>query len=433
MLIRFRFRNFKSFKDEATIDFVASKITEYSEHLITAGKEKCLPVVAVYGANASGKSTVYQAFEYMSEYVINSFKFGGDEDSKKTSDFEYMKPPAFLFESASSKQESLFEVTYTEPNDNSFKLYNYGFTVNSQGITKEWLNRKSKTAKEYKHVFYRNIDSKLDFSGLPVKYQDNLKISLEKEVLISSLGAKLKIPKLKSIRDWFLQNEFADFGDPAESFFLSRMLPSDFVKSKTVQDDIVKFFSSFDNSIKGFNIEKIASTDSEKKEEHYTIDAMHSMIDSEKTASIPLRLESDGTLKMFALYPRLQSVLEQGSVLFVDELNARLHPLLVKNFIQTFLSPESNPNQAQLVFTTHDTWQLATDMLRRDEIWFTQKDSDGVSKLYSLANCEDENGNKIRKDESYEKNYLAGKYEAVPQIVNFDIRLSKKKVGEIDD
>ncbi len=145
------------------------------------------------------------------------------------------------------------------------------------------------------------------------------------------------------------------------------------------------------------------------------------MIDSDETASIPLHLESDGTLKMFALYPVLQEVLERGSVLFIDELNARLHPLLVKNFIHTFLTAELNPHRAQLVFTTHDTWQLSTDILRRDEIYFTQKDKQGISHLYSLADCIDEDGVKIRKDENFEKNYLNGKYKGIPVIDSFQV------------
>jgi AAA15 family ATPase/GTPase len=132
-------------------------------------------------------------------------------------------------------------------------------------------------------------------------------------------------------------------------------------------------------------------------------------------------MESAGTLKMFALYPELQEVLQNGSVYFIDELNARLHPLLVRNFILIFLNPEVNVNHAQLIFTTHDTWQLSNQLLRRDEIWFTEKDTDGVSTLYSLADFINEDGTKIRKDESYEKNYLLGKYGAIPTLKTIDI------------
>lgn len=420
MLTRFVFQNFKSFKDSAVLDLSPTKITEFSEHVMQAGGVKGLPVIAIYGANASGKSNVYQAFDYMTDYVIDSFKFGGDDDTKERSEFNYMKPTPFLFSSENQKQESLFEVFFTDAKSETAKSFNYGFAINSLGVKKEWLKSKSKTAREYKTIFYRNTeDATLDLSGLAEKYRQNIEISLEREVLISSLGAKLKIPKLKDIRDWFINNEFADFGDPVESLFLSRMLPAGFIEDKTVQNDVVKFFSTFDNSIKGFKVDKIQPNDSEDKDDYYTIDAIHSMLDSDEIIQIPLRYESDGTLKMFALYPRLQTVLEQGSVLFIDELNARLHPLLVCNFIQIFLNPDSNPNKAQLVFTTHDTWQLASDYLRRDEIWFTMKDENGISTLYSLADCVDTEGTKIRKDESFEKNYLQGKYGAIPSIKKF--------------
>ena len=113
-------------------------------------------------------------------------------------------------------------------------------------------------------------------------------------------------------------------------------------------------------------------------------------------------------------------MLKNVGVFFVDELNAILHPLLVRNFILTFLNPEVNVNHAQLIFTTHDTWQLSNQLLRRDEIWFTEKDDMGLSSLYSLADFIDEDGSRIRKDESYEKNYLLGKYGAIPSLKTID-------------
>ena len=183
---------------------------------------------------------------------------------------------------------------------------------------------------------------------------------------------------------------------------------------------MVEYFASFDEHIKDFRIEKVPH-DGETKEDTYKINALHKMIDSDGMAEIPLGMESAGTLKMFALYPELQEVLEKGSVFFIDELNARLHPLLVRNFVLTFLNPEINTNHAQLVFTTHDTWQLSNQLLRRDEIWFVEKDERGVSTLYSLADFVDEAGSRIRKDESYEKNYLIGKYGAIPTLKSIDI------------
>lgn len=411
MLIQFNFKNFRSFREEVTLDLSATKMTEFSERVVTIGSEKILPVAAIYGANASGKSNIYSAFEYMAEYVVDSFKYGDEEEK-----FEEYRPTPFLFDSTSADAESSFEVYFTIPGDKNERTYNYGFCVDQEGVTEEWLNSKAKTARKYSTVFYRgNSDNELDLSGLPKNSRDNIKIALEKQVLIASLGAKLKISKCKAIRDWFLINEFADFGDPVTNFFLSRRLPRGFVDDKNVQQKVVEYFASFDEHIKDFRVEKVPS-DGESKEEKYKINALHKKIDSDEMAEIPLGAESAGTLKMFALYPELQEVLEKGSVFFIDELNARLHPLLVRNFLLIFLNPNININHAQLVFTTHDTWQLSNQLLRRDEIWFVEKDDRGVSTLYSLADFVDEDGARIRKDESYEKNYLIGKYGAIPTL-----------------
>jgi len=139
---------------------------------------------------------------------------------------------------------------------------------------------------------------------------------------------------------------------------------------------------------------------------------------SNEHVQIPLSEESAGTLKMFSLYTQLREVMNNGGVYVIDELNSRLHPLLSRNFILTFLDKSKNKKNAQLIFTTHDTWLLESPLLRRDEIWFTEKDSEGVSSLYSLSDFRDPDGTSIRKDESFEKNYLLGKYGAIPDLGN---------------
>ncbi len=416
MLIQFRFKNFKSFRDDTILDLSATKITEHSNRIISAGYEKLLPAAAIFGANASGKSNVIEAFRYMMTYVLESFSYGGDPDDKKNKSRKLKYTP-FLFDGTSRDAESSFEVYFMDTEERGFKSYNYGFTLNQDGVMEEWLNSKAKTAREYKQVFYRNGDE-LDLSGLPSKSQELIRISLNREALIVSLGAKLKITKLKSIRDWFYNINFANFGNPYENVFLSSLIPEGFTEDKTVQNKVVAYFSSFDPSIVGFHVEVMKGENEESQ--NVKIDAIHRMVDG-GTASIPLQEESDGTLKMFALYPVLQDTLDNGGVLIVDELNARLHPLLVRSFLITFLNPEINQKHAQLVFTTHDSWQLSNNLLRRDEIWFTEKDNSGVSALYSLADFVDEEGIKIRKDESYEKNYLLGKYGAIPALKNFDM------------
>ena len=419
MLLQFNFKNYKSFRDDTTLDLTATKISEFNNHVISVANEHVLPVAAIFGANASGKSNVQEAFRYMATYVIHSLNYGGDESSAKKKKSEFFKPTPFLFDTTSKTAESLFEVYFMDSEENGAKTYNYGFTVNTTGVCEEWLNYKSKSSRgAYRKIFYRNGD-KYDFSGLPTKSQDNLKIALEKETLVVSLGAKLKIAKLKFVRDWFLNNDFADFGKPIENYFLSRLIPEGFAESKDVQKKVVDYFAAFDPSIIGFNVETYKVDNDE--DEHLKIDAIHRMNDSDQTVSIPLQHESAGTLKMFALYPMLQDVLSNGGVLFIDELNARLHPLLVRTFIITFLDLNINAKHAQLIFTSHDSWQLNGSMLRRDEIWFTEKDSSGVSNLYSLADFVDEDGVKIRKDENYEKNYLLGKYGAIPTLKHLDM------------
>lgn len=417
MLIQFRYKNFKSFRDDTILDFSATKITEHSDRVVQLGNEKILPTAAIFGANASGKSNVIQAFRFMTTYVIDSFAFGGEGDDKK-SKTKKLKQTPFLFDKDSRDAESSFEVYFISSEEAGCKSYNYGFTLDQTGIVEEWLNAKSKTARSYKTVFYRNRDE-LDLSGLPAKSQELIRMTLEPETLIVSLGAKLKISKLKCIRDWFYNTNFTNFGNPIENVFLSSLIPDGFADDKDVQKKVVDYFATFDSSIVGFNVEVIKSDDEDSR--HIKIDALHEVIGSDEFASIPLEEESDGTLKMFALYPALQDTLESGGVLFVDELNARLHPLLVRGFLITFLNPETNPNHAQLVFTTHDSWQLSNNLLRRDEIWFTEKEQSGVSTLYSLADFVDEDGSKIRKDESYEKNYLLGKYGAIPTLKYFDM------------
>ena len=417
MLIQFNFKNFKSFRDEASLDLTATKITEHEGHVAEAANDKLLKVAAIYGANASGKSNVYDAFEYMTYYVDESFKFGDEEERRRKTGDSYLKVTPFLFDENSRDEETTFEVFYVDNSEDTGKTYQYGFSLKKDEVVEEWLYSKAKTARnKYRTIFYRKKGEELEMNGFSKNHVENIKASLNRESLIVSLGSKLRIAKLKKVRDWFLSNEIVNFGDPAENFFLSRVLPEGFVDRKEVQDNVVEYFASFDEAIRDFNVEELTQEDEKDNSKSYKIDALHKMGDGEKMASIPLKQESSGTLKMFALYPSLKEVLDQGSTLFIDELNARLHPLLVRNIILTFLSPEINTRNAQLVFTTHDIWQFSNELLRRDEIWMVDKNRDGVSELYSLVEFKDKEGNKVRRDEALAKNYLTGNYGAIPAL-----------------
>lgn len=414
MLQQFNFKNFKSFRDETSLDMSAANISELDHHITAIGSERLLPVSVILGGNASGKSNVFHAFEYMRDYVLNSFGYG--DETVSTQRYAFTPPYPFLLDTDSRKQPTLFEVFFIDSTIKKDTSYQYGFTVGEAGIEEEWLNYRAKSSKgDYRPIFRRD-GNQLEFSGkLEKKYHENLRVSLSEKTLAVSLGAKLQVPRLSLVHDWFAGIELLDYGNPYENFFRATSLPDGLAEDERVQDRVLRYLSTFDSSIRGFRVEPIPS-DSPEDKKRYRVEALHSMNDSVATASVPLSLESAGTLKMFSLFSPIERVLKNGGVLFVDELNARLHPLLVRNLIITFTNIKTNPNHAQLIFTSHDVWVLTSGVLRRDEIWFTEKNGDGASELFALTDFEDEQGNKIRKDESFLKNYMVGKYGAIPDL-----------------
>lgn len=409
VLVQFSFENFKSFRDKVTLDLSAADLSAFPERVVSINNEQILPLSIIYGANASGKSNVFQAFKYMSNYVIHSFKYGDEEE-----EFEEIKPTPFLFDNQSLNKQSYFEVYFSIPFDAKETIYQYGFCLDNDGVSEEWLNVKYAESVDYQVVFYRGKDE-VDFSGFTARESQNIQIALEKQVLVVSLGAKLKVGVCKIIRDWFLGNSFADFGDILTNFYMSHRIPKSFVEDKQVQQNVIDFLATFDSQIHSFEIEPIPQED-DNHQERFRINTLHQLVDEKGEYALPLTQESSGTLKMFSLYPDLSKVLTNGSVFFVDELNSRLHPLLVRNIMLIFLNPKLNKNHAQLVITTHDSWQLSKKLLRKDEIWFVDKDNRGISTLYSLVDFIDDDDNL-----DYDENYLVGKYGAIPNLkqINF--------------
>lgn len=204
MLIQFNFKNYKSFRDEVSLDLSATKITEHESHVVDIANDKLLKVAAIYGANASGKSNVYDAFDYMTYYVSESFYFGGEEDGRRKTENNYRKVTPFLFERKISDEETTFEVFFVDNAENSGKIYQYGFSLKMNEVVEEWLYSKAKTARNnYRTIFYRKKGEELEMNGLSKSHIENIKASLNKATLIVSLGTKLRIDKLKKVRDWF--------------------------------------------------------------------------------------------------------------------------------------------------------------------------------------------------------------------------------------
>ena len=419
MLLKFNFKNYKSFRDEVSLDLTATKITEFADRNFSVGNIKILPIASIFGANASGKSNVIEAFRFMIDYVVMSLNFAGGQINPALQN-RIIKPIPFLFDSKSKNEGSKFEVYFVMNHDNVEKIYQYGFIFNNSMIEEEWLYYKAKTSRDdFKNIFYRSKDEN-DFTGLEKDKIKNIEVSMQKETLVLTLGAKLNETLLRNIYDWFSKIMYIDFANVAESLFVYQGAgKSRLMLEKKMQDEMIKYISTFDESIKGMDANE-REIDPITKRKIIEVKFHHKMNDLDKMMQLPIQLESAGTQKMFALFPYFNIIMKSGQVIFIDELNSHLHPLLIRTIIQMFLNKNINKNHAQLIFTSHDIWQLKSGIMRRDEIWFTEKNNEGISNLYSLSDFVDEEGEKIRKDEDYQKNYLLGKYGAIPNLKGFE-------------
>ena len=415
MLLQFYFSNYRSFEGEGILDMRSSGSNELSSHIRNNLNEKVLPITAIYGANASGKSSVFEAFQFMALCILESLSFS--DDNKKNP--YKLKVDSFKF-SDSRDKPSEFEINYIDKKGKKELYYNYGFKIDNSGILEEYLASNTKTGvkrnEEYTYIFKRERSQKLYLDSSIEKFRENLEISLKDKTLLVSLGAKLNINEFIRVRTWFINAEVINFSNSLYGVFLENTLPDNIIESEEVRKNLVSFINSFDDSIIDIEVEKISAID-ESDSDNYRVFTVHKSDKETSVAKISMNEESSGTKKMFSLYQTLLDVLEKGGVFFADELDIKLHPLLMRNILLTFTDKEKNSNNAQLIFTTHNTIYMDMDLLRRDEIWFVEKDN-GVSKLYSLDDITNEKGEKVRKDSNYEKHYLLGNYGAIPNLKN---------------
>ncbi|WP_339065183.1 ATP/GTP-binding protein [Fusobacterium animalis] len=413
MLLQFYFSNYRSFEGEGILDMRASGSNELSSHVRNNLNERVLPVTAIYGANASGKSSVFEAFQFMALCVLESLSFS-DDDKKNP---YKLKVDSFKF-SKSREKPSEFEINYIDKKGKKELYYNYGFKIDNSGILEEYLTSNTKTGvkrnEDYTYIFKREKNQKLYLDSSIEKFRENLEISLKEKTLLVSLGAKLNIDEFIRVRTWFINTEVINFSNSLYGAFLENILPNNIIESEEVRKNLVSFINSFDDSIIDIEVEKISAID-ENDKDNYRVFTIHKSDKGTSTARISMNEESSGTKKMFSLYQTLLDVLRKGGVFFADELDIKLHPLLMRNILLTFTDKEKNPNNAQLIFTTHNTIYMDMDLLRRDEIWFVEKNN-GVSNLYSLDDITNEKGEKVRKDSNYEKHYLLGNYGAIPNL-----------------
>lgn len=403
MLIQFNFKNFKSFKNETTLDMTATSITEHPYNLIECDNgEKYTKTAAIYGANASGKSSVIEAYSFMRHWVINSFK--------NASDNENIPFKRFAFDNKSKNELAEFEVFFR---DNK-KEFQYGFSLDNKKIHEEWMYIKNSMGK-FVPLFERN-GSDIECDSKMLKGASNFIPMVKEKTLFLSIISNANIQYATHVSDWFVVNTVIDYGNIMFESALSEFSPN--IEDVKYQEKLTEFLKAIDINIEGIIIEKKQNDDDTLDYKIYT---KHLIEGGNDYYKLPLSEESSGTQKMFSLFYFLQCALKYGLTVFIDELDSKLHPLLLRYILTMFHDENINNKGGQLIYATHDNYTLTRDIFRRDQIWFVEKDINAVSNLYSLAEYKSEEDKKIRKDASYNKDYLLGKYGAVPILRGYDM------------
>ncbi|MBO7438656.1 MAG: ATP-binding protein [Bacteroidales bacterium] len=409
MLLDFSVRNFRSFYETKSFSMEAQPLKEAAtENVAKVLSYNVLKTIAFYGANSSGKSNLIYALAMMRYVVISSVKLNPND----TLQYE----PFLLLRDNSDP--TLFEVTFLKEGF----CYRYGFSYNKKDIVEEWLFRKTTPRSKEQALFIRNNDG--------IAYEDKRfpeGIGLESRVnnnrlflsLCAQLGGEISSKMISCFKgllivSGLLNQEYAPF---------SKLLFRDGTdESERALDFFKKLQLGFEDISVYAQKEEQDSFDLDVVK-RIKIESIHRLYDENGEAcghvNFPFNeLESSGTRKLFDMSGVIFNALERGDTLIIDELDAKMHPLISQQIIKLFNDPKTNPKNAQLIFTTHDTHLLSSKMLRRDQIWFTEKNDEEQTDLYCLTDIVLSDGTKPRNDANYEKNYIAGRYGAIPYIVN---------------
>ena len=413
MLIRFSFKNFKSFKDENVLDMEATSLKEHEYNVVKTDQVNLLKVAAIYGANASGKTNVLQAFDYMKKRILVS------DDSRKNSHIDEDNVYSFMI----NNEPISLEVEILAKND---KIYKYGFDVLKDSISSEWLYEKR--INKYYLIFEREKNN--------VTMKSNSKISglanIDERTLFLNIYSKIDKDNedFNNVYNWFVNANYLDLGNPRFEDFINTRISLKILSDEKYKKELLKFIKTFDFGIEGIKTTPDSIEEVQNNNRVIKIELIHKGENNELKA-LPLELESNGTRKMFHLFDFFMDALKNGMVLFIDELDAKLHPLLTRYIINLFHNSETNRGNGQLIYSTHDTVNLNKETFRRDEIWFTEKNRDGISELYALSDYildddgDEKSGKKVRNDATYNKDYLTGRYGAIPVLEEFEISHEK--------
>lgn len=425
MLIEFKFGNFRSFRDEAVLSMEAMGLGRLKNCLISYNSMKLIPSVAIYGKNGGGKSNVIRAFWLAVQFIKNA----------QRTQHENAKIPVkpFLLNDYSKDEPTFFEFTYVLDN----VKYIYGFSATKEKIFSEYLYH---SPKGQKATVFTRTEQKFTFTEEKAK-RKLISEAVAPNQLFFSVACTMNDADCMRAMKWFREYVFfsrdyadipeqlleysndknmlatisgyakaADLGIEKMEFEFKDEVVKDFESEKNIPEEIRFALTAFMQNLKeNSNISEIGLQKSEVRATSY-----HNGINKNgiKTSfTLDLSDESDGTRKLMSIAPAIESVLNNGGIVLVDELEKELHPMLVNYIVAKFQSKTSNPNGAQLIFTTHNTELLNMELMRKDQLYFADKNrKDGASELYSIGDFSTKTADNIRKG------YLAGKYGATPDI-----------------
>lgn len=421
MLLNFAVTNYRSIKERQVFSMLAVDGLPHKESLIHSKDGiSILPVALLFGANASGKSNILRAFGTMRQMVLNSVRLNPDDT------LDEYEP--FLLDEESRNNNTEFEAEFTIRGEGGIEqLYRYGFAFSESLITEEWLYRHEKSNEI--ELFYRDRN-KVQVNEMTFPEGKGKEDTLNSNRLFLSLIAQLNGTQSKEIISWFDSEKFVTASQIEEYRIVTSSLLK-YKKNLIVLDDIVEFIdmaltflSNIDMGITKLSIKEDSAAltkdiSDELKKVHPKVGELESThnrynrqgeIIGQEVFSIEHN-ESEGTQKITELLGLFFMIIWGGRLLVIDELDAKLHPLLTRAIIQLFTNSKINQHGAQLVFTTHDTNQLHLDYVRRDEIWFAEKSPVEATELYSHIEFKD-----FDPSMDITEQYVNGRYGAIPRI-----------------
>ncbi len=421
MLIEFNVTNYRSFLPPQRLQMTAGSFNDLREENSFETPISSIPRLlrssVIYGPNASGKSNLFKALFFMQRFVLTSAQ--GQEGDRVAVD-------PFLFDSESPNQPSEFEVLFIADG----VRYQYGFAADHKRVVHEWLLAYPKGQSQRWFERSWNPETRQDEWYFGSKFTGKKKIWQEAtraNALFLAAAVQLNNEQLKPVFYWFRNLVVIRHQDILDPGFSKRQC-----LEESGRKLIMEFMNKADLSIDDIKSEQQDFCENdlppemprEMKNKILTdfpggktirISFAHKIKDTDAVAWLPLEEESDGTRKLFAYAAPLLDGLAKGRVFLIDELDNSLHPHMLRFLLRLFHSSETNSNNGQLIFTTHNTSVLDKKIMRRDQVWFMEKDKQNASTLYPLSDF------RPRKHEALEKGYLQGRYGALPYIgeVNF--------------